>query len=386
MFSMLQRKPHADRKRIVARFYSKTVLISSPEIEQISQEIVMERLLSILDEAAKNQTPIDILLVFLAAAMDFICAYLFGLQHGSNFLEDTETRERWQKAHYDMKGYGFWPTEFPGVTSFLSKIGISVVPAKAISAKDEVRSVCLNILNKMETSRSQKTNNTDEEKDSSIRNRGVIYDQLLRHLGPKLDSGNSVTWADLSPQAKLDVASELMDHIMAGTETSGWSLTYIIHELSQRPGLQTLLRSELARVSPPLSYPQPVQTPKEIAATLPSAREIDAQPLLEAIILESLRLHPAVNGIQPRLTPATPLSLCGYEGVPFGIRVGAQAYSLHRNPTVFPDPEAWRPERWLQASQAEKHDMMSWFWPFGSGRAMCIGNHFAMIGKHPFQI
>lgn len=74
--------------------------------------------------------------------------------------------------------------------------------------------------------------------------------------------------------------------------------------------------------------------------------------------------------------------------LPPGVRVSAQAYSLHRNPDVFPDPERWYPDRWLVDENADIHEeeerlkeMHRWFWAFGSGGRMCFGNHFALLGS-----
>lgn len=161
-----------------------------------------------------------------------------------------------------------------------------------------------------------------------------------------------------------------------------------MHELSQHLDLQSSLRSELLSLFPPIFYPQIATTPDEasdLKTDLASPRSIDNLPLLDAILLETLRLRPSVPGSQPRITPSStsrsPISLCGYASIPAGVRVSAQAYSLHRNAKVFPEPEVWKPERWLDASQEKKEEMMRWFWPFGSGGRMCIGNHFAVIGE-----
>lgn len=54
---------------------------------------------------------------------------------------------------------------------------------------------------------------------------------------------------------------------------------------------------------------------------------------------------------------------------------------MHRNPDVFPEPETWRPERWLDSdgnidAGGEK---ARWFWAFGSGGRMCVGSNLAMM-------
>jgi len=178
-----------------------------------------------------------------------------------------------------------------------------------------------------------------------------------------------------------------MDQLVAGTETTGWTLAYLMDELSQCPNLQSSLRGELLSLSAPILYP--VRAPDNDDSTareaLPSPRAIGGLLLLDAILLETLRLHAPVAGSQLRVTPSSnpqsPTSVYGYPNIPPGIRVSAQAYSLHRNPEVFPDPEKWKPERWLETSQEKRGEMMRWFWPFGSGANMCLGNHLAMLGE-----
>ena len=115
---------------------------------------------------------------------------------------------------------------------------------------------------------------------------------------------------------------------------------------------------------------------------LPSPKDIDALPLLNAILLETLRFHTPIPGMEPRVSP--PLTspsgnrLGRFEGIPGGIRVSTMPYTLHRNPEVFPRPESFDPRRWLDSSPSELKEMHRWFWAFGSGGRMCIGSHLAI--------
>jgi hypothetical protein len=109
----------------------------------------------------------------------------------------------------------------------------------------------------------------------------VVYEQLLDHLGTSFDKHT-----DLKEQLRLTVASELMDHMIAGTEAQGWSLTYIFHQLSQHPEFQSALRRELLSLSPKLTYPSPSSAGDQKYhhpngnIKLPSFHAIDALPLL----------------------------------------------------------------------------------------------------------
>src|SRR5436190_8574958 len=73
----------------------------------------------------------------------------------------------------------------------------------------------------------------------------VVYRQLSQGLERSI--------SDLE-ERKLRVASEMLDHLIAGHETSGITLTYLMHEMSQRPELQSKLREELLTLSPPIIY------------------------------------------------------------------------------------------------------------------------------------
>lgn len=144
----------------------------------------------------------------------------------------------------------------------------------------------------------------------------------------------------------------------------------MLYYLSDRKDVQEELRQEL-RASPPIFS-------KAKDASIPSSSDIDRLPLLNAVLMETLRLSAAIPGPQPRIS-AKGVFLNGYGPLPAGVRVSSQAYSLHRNGKVFPDPESWNPHRWMPDQVSP--DMMRWFWAFSSGGRMCIGSNFAMLGE-----
>ena len=378
MFSMVHRQPHKERKRIISSAYSKTTLFASPQIEKISQ-VLLERLLPTIEAATRQQNPLDALEYSLAFSIDFITAYLFGLRSSTNFLQDVETRKRWLNAHDRTKGHQFWPMEFPSLNAFMRIFGIDIMPSEVVLLTKEVQDLCLQLMAMVENSSPSTTNEAKDESRSWTK--PVVYEHLLRQLGQLSDNKAPTSVPGQSSQAQLTIASELMDHIIAGTETSGWTLTYILYELSLNPQLQIALRSELCTLSSSMVYTErSFRQPSPLAsADLPSPHELDSLPLLDAIVLETLRRYPAVPGAQPRVSRGQ-TSIGRFVDIPPGIRVSAQAYSLHRNENAFPDPESWIPMRWLDCDKELRENMMRWFWPFGSGGRMCIGNHFAMLG------
>jgi hypothetical protein len=83
------------------------------------------------------------------------------------------------------------------------------------------------------------------------------------------------------------------------------------------------------------------------------------------------------------LAPSPPKSILPINGyiIPARTTISTSSYTLHRNESVFPSPEVWKPERWLEASSEQRAGMMKWFWAFGSGTRMCIGSNLALLGK-----
>ena len=89
------------------------------------------------------------------------------------------------------------------------------------------------------------------------------------------------------------------------------------------------------------------------------------------MIKETLRIRPVVPGVVRKLT--APIELNGYE-LPAGMRVAPNIYLTHRRPDVYPEPERFRPERFLDDGRP---DTYSWI-PFGGGIRRCLGASFAL--------
>lgn len=94
-------------------------------------------------------------------------------------------------------------------------------------------------------------------------------------------------------------------------------------------------------------------------------------PYLDAVILEGLRCTPAIPMSLPRYVPNEGRTIDGYF-IPGKTIVSSQAYSTHRiDHTVFPEPDRFNPDRWLEESgDAERKRL---FFAFASGGRGCVG-------------
>lgn len=153
--------------------------------------------------------------------------------------------------------------------------------------------------------------------------------------------------------------------ILAGSDTTSINLTWLLSILlNNRPAL--------------------TRAQQEIDAQIGKTRwveESDVKSLayLQAIVKETLRLYPP----GPLSVPHQATEDCQISGynIPKGTRLFPNLWKLHRDPRVWPDPEMFVPERWLEGNHASGMDVSGKnfeFCPFGSGRRSCPGITFAM--------
>ncbi|KAA8644910.1 hypothetical protein EYZ11_005298 [Aspergillus tanneri] len=338
LVGMVNNQPHARQKRMLSKIYSKSFLQESTDLRDISRIVLSQRLLPTLQRVASSGEAINVLPLFQAVGMDFTSAYLFGTRNSTTYISQLP---EWQK----------WLDEYEQF--------------KEMSRDDRrdgfIESWCLSLCRRME--------HNAHPNDVPVATKPVVYNQLRDSLEKDSDS---------RPR-ELVIASELLDHLVAGHETTGITFTYMMWELSRHPHIQAELRRELLTLSSQLKYPFLSPTSGDLLQ-IPSASAIDSLPLLDAILRESLRVHSPAPAPLPRSTPASAngISLDGYDNIPGGVRVSSSAYSLHRIEEIYPESDQWRPGRWLEPEPGKIHDMRRLFWPFGSGGRMCLGSNFAM--------
>jgi len=264
----------------------------------VTKAVIYDRFLPALQLEVKASTPFNIYTIFSAATMDFVTGYLFGLQSSSNWLQDEGHRSKILELYNSRKGYVFWPQEMPGLTFFLERIGVRTVPRRVNDANKEIEDWVLDMCDGAKEFLAQsKGNSADKLPPEEAANFPVVFSQLESGMGKSISKGEIA----YSPERqRLEIASEVLDHLAAGFDTSGITLTYLIHEMSRRADLQASLRKELLTLNPPVSL-------HSISANgspaLPSPKSFEVLPLLNAIMDETLRLRAAIPGPEPRITP-----------------------------------------------------------------------------------
>jgi cytochrome P450 len=151
---------------------------------------------------------------------------------------------------------------------------------------------------------------------------------------------------DGSPMSDQEIRDELLTLLVAGHETTASSLGFALEHLPHRPDVVRRLRDEI--------------------------EADDGDAYLTATIQETLRRRPVLPNSAPRLV-MSPIEVGGWD-YPVGVCLVPNAYLVHHDPEIYPDPYAFRPERFLDSSPGT----YSWI-PFGGGRRRCLGASFAML-------
>lgn len=157
-----------------------------------------------------------------------------------------------------------------------------------------------------------------------------------------------------APLSDIDVRNELITFVLAGHETTSSALTWAWYLLGRHPEVEARFQAEIDAVL------------GGRAATMDDVRRL---PYTANVFAEALRLYPPAAAFARR--PTERMTLGGYV-IPRFASVFVSPYVTHRNPRYFPEPLAFRPERW-EGTEPPKFA----FFPFGGGAKMCIGEPFA---------
>jgi cytochrome P450 family 110 len=163
----------------------------------------------------------------------------------------------------------------------------------------------------------------------------------------------SARYEDGSPMDDADIRDQLITLLLAGHETSATAMAWAAYYLARAPETLARLRQELDALGPE-----------------PSPEAIVRLPYLDAVAAETLRIQPIVTDIIR--VCRQPFTLANKWTIPKGEVVAVMLVSILKDERVFPEPERFRPERFL-----EKKFGPAEFLPFGGGARRCLGAAFA---------
>jgi hypothetical protein len=186
----------------------------------------------------------------------------------------------------------------------------------------------------------------DERRAAGDEGRDDVLTMLLaaRHDDPTTAPDGAAVPA---PMTRQELRDELVTLLVAGHETTASALAWAFERLTRTPAVLERLTASLED-------------------------DGDEGAYLAATVHETLRRRPVIPNAAPRLVKE-PVTVGGVRYPP-GIALSPLAYGIHHDPALYPDPYAFRPERFLD----EAPGTYTWI-PFGGGRRRCLGASFALL-------
>ena len=169
------------------------------------------------------------------------------------------------------------------------------------------------------------------------RQRSAGGDDLLSRL---LAAGGD----DGEPLGDAEVRDELLTLMLAGKETTATAVTWAVHLLGRHPAELERLREDVAA---------------------------GGEAMLDAVVSEVLRLRPPLFAAVRATADGV---LLGERNLPRGVGIGLPLPVLHRWSQLYPDPDAFRPQRFLESAPPT----FAWM-PFGGGNRHCLGAGLAIL-------
>lgn len=169
--------------------------------------------------------------------------------------------------------------------------------------------------------------------------------------------------------------SYLLTNTVAGSHPTAYTLTAMVYYALKTEGVLAKICAELESatlygIDGPVSYK--------------NAKNL---PYLEAVIRESIRIHPGFALVLEREVPEEGLHLPDGKVVAPGIIVGMDPWVINRNEEIFgPETDSFKPERWLQYRHesvdqfnARRQKMFNTILSFGSGARACLGQSLGLV-------
>jgi cytochrome P450 family 6 len=299
-------------------------------------------MIKVAEASAKSGTTIDAKTFTSRFTLDIISLAAFGLD--LNSLENPE---------HEMIGYAKQVLDFSGAFKQMKMMFMNTFPELA-----RLMNVWITPPEFAEYFTKVMTETVAyREKNQIVRHDFLNLLLQIKNNG-KLDDGENlgkITFNELMAQSTV--------FLVAGFETSATAMMFALYELAVNPDVQSKLRANV------------VETLKKHDGKLTYEAIMDME-YLGYVVTETLRKYPSV----PTLfrTTAEDYAVPGRNiTIEKGTQIFIPVYAIHHNPEFYPEPEVFKPERWLP-EEVQKRPAMSYL-TFGDGPRNCIGMRFGLL-------
>jgi cytochrome P450 len=200
----------------------------------------------------------------------------------------------------------------------------------------------------------------------ALNDEGITCLEAYRSSTPKSDNANPVIFDALQHLPDHAIGAEAVGFLVAGSDTTAFTLTSAIWHMSQNPSIKCKLAAALKEA-----------IPEQREGEYPTLMQLEAIPYLVACVKEGLRVALPVPGRLPRVVPGAtaPPLVVNDKVVPPGSIVGMSAYTMHNNEAVWgSNAREFEPERWLgEGAKGLDEQLVA----FSTGARNCIGQPLA---------
>ncbi|KAJ5267147.1 hypothetical protein N7478_009955 [Penicillium angulare] len=349
LFSTRDEQFHREQKRPIANAYSLTSLLELEPAVDSCTEIFRSQLLSFADK----KRPIDLGAWLQYYAFDVVGEFTFAKKLG--FLQEGRDVDDMMSGIQDILVYASLCGQVPEAHKLLLGNPLMPILMPRLESWNKVLQFTLKQVNSR----------------TSLKRDGELEKGDLENGKDMLSRWMTIHNSNPEKMSTRDVIVHLSTNVFAGSDTTAIALRAIIYFLLRNPKAMNRVIDDideadrLGQLSNPISY-------KESTSRL---------PYFSAVMKEAMRLHPSVGFILERHVPEGGLMVCD-KHIPAGTTVGINAWVLHHDPKVFPDPEEFIPERWLDSNIEKLKEMEQSFFAFGAGSRTCVGKNISLIEIH----
>lgn len=353
---------HQNRRRPLRNIFSAKVA-QSDALTKVILEATGGMIGLAKGPTGSDRPPVDVKYLLQLALYDIMSFVVYGPEHKLNLVRDPVQRKAMRTdIHFQDKRQLSLATGFmfvlPAATLWLRRWGLA---PKSIDGHFHLALVSDQL--GRDALAALQSSKGDSAADG--------YECLMRRLYTQFQESGGPSPAVPSIEYTL---SDSLDNFWAGVSTTSDGLTPLFRYLSlpENQERQARLRKEI----------QATVTDAEVSSSLHlSADQLKQMPFLEAVIKETLRLHPPIPFSMERLVTKREgtVSVRGYP-IPAGWKISSQAMYMQRAERAFDESDQWRPERWLEDAQVGREamkEMKAHFSAFGAGPRMCLGMNIA---------
>ncbi|ORY63203.1 cytochrome P450 [Pseudomassariella vexata] len=329
MIATVSHELHRVRRGILNNFFSKKSVLALSSVMHEKEAKLIQR----LEKAHYDDAVVRLDDAYAALTADIISQYSWGVSSG--FLDDENFKNDIREALNEVSEFVHINRFFPILSAIMR-----VMPRWLLAQIRPGATAVLDMQDMVTRSSAHKSGD----------GRQTIFDALTDDSVP--------------PQEKS--ARRLEDEgfilVVAGTETTARTLTLASYYIFQNKPLLQKLRDEIRTAMPNLTSEA-------------SWSELEQLPYLNGVVLESVRLS---YGPIFRSTRVAPTESLKYKDlvIPPGSPVSMSGYFVHMDPHIFPEPESFKPERWIEAAKNGEH-LNKFIVSFSRGSRICLGMNLA---------